>query len=277
MVVYRARSLSCDSIRRSNLLRIMWNARYFIDLSAKTSYEFWHIDTAAENLPVLSPYWNSSTINAHFELCPREHTQRICPWCGNSPAASGTSRSMKILDALAAFWSGRATLPACVSALVLRRAGVGDGNHRDDRCFDACHDGAGRAWRKTARPRTFAAMTRGWAKCTGRNTGVMRREKYKRERRDGSGAETGTGRRAVETAFQRVGDRRAGWSAAICSEEVRPDVSLMRCRSGGGGDMLPIASQKLAAGDVAAERAEPVYLRNEVAWKKLPEETSRQE
>ncbi|EDL0411535.1 tRNA (adenosine(37)-N6)-threonylcarbamoyltransferase complex dimerization subunit type 1 TsaB, partial [Salmonella enterica subsp. enterica serovar Kentucky] len=36
-------------------------------------------------------------------------------------------------------------------------------------------------------------------------------------------------------------------------------------------DMLPIASQKLAAGEtVAVEHAEPVYLRNEVAWKKLP-------
>ncbi|EBX4279107.1 tRNA (adenosine(37)-N6)-threonylcarbamoyltransferase complex dimerization subunit type 1 TsaB, partial [Salmonella enterica subsp. enterica serovar Stanleyville] len=32
-----------------------------------------------------------------------------------------------------------------------------------------------------------------------------------------------------------------------------------------------IASQKLAAGEtVAVEHAEPVYLRNEVAWKKLP-------
>lgn len=36
-------------------------------------------------------------------------------------------------------------------------------------------------------------------------------------------------------------------------------------------DMLSIASQKLAAGEtVAVEHAEPVYLRNEVAWKKLP-------
>jgi len=36
-------------------------------------------------------------------------------------------------------------------------------------------------------------------------------------------------------------------------------------------DMLPIACQLLAAGKtVAVEKAEPVYLRNEVAWKKLP-------
>ncbi len=36
-------------------------------------------------------------------------------------------------------------------------------------------------------------------------------------------------------------------------------------------DMLPIARQLLAAGKtVAVEHAEPVYLRNTVAWKKLP-------
>ncbi len=36
-------------------------------------------------------------------------------------------------------------------------------------------------------------------------------------------------------------------------------------------DMLPIACQLLAQGKtVAVEKAEPVYLRNEVAWKKLP-------
>ena len=36
-------------------------------------------------------------------------------------------------------------------------------------------------------------------------------------------------------------------------------------------DMLPLAIQLLAAGKtVAVEHAEPVYLRNEVAWKKLP-------
>ncbi len=35
--------------------------------------------------------------------------------------------------------------------------------------------------------------------------------------------------------------------------------------------MLPLACYLLAAGKtVAVEKAEPVYLRNEVAWKKLP-------
>lgn len=36
-------------------------------------------------------------------------------------------------------------------------------------------------------------------------------------------------------------------------------------------DMLPLATQLLATGTtVAVEHAEPVYLRNTVAWKKLP-------
>ncbi len=36
-------------------------------------------------------------------------------------------------------------------------------------------------------------------------------------------------------------------------------------------DMLPLAAAELARGaTVTADRAQPVYLRNEVTWKKLP-------
>ena len=35
------------------------------------------IDTATEACSVA--LWNDGTVNAHFELCPREHTQRILP------------------------------------------------------------------------------------------------------------------------------------------------------------------------------------------------------
>ncbi|HAU6488445.1 TPA: tRNA (adenosine(37)-N6)-threonylcarbamoyltransferase complex dimerization subunit type 1 TsaB, partial [Citrobacter freundii] len=35
------------------------------------------IDTATEACSVA--LWNDGTIKAHFELCPREHTQRILP------------------------------------------------------------------------------------------------------------------------------------------------------------------------------------------------------
>lgn len=74
------------------------------------------IDTATEACSVA--LWNNGTINAHFELCPREHTQRILPMVQEILAASGVS--LNEIDALA-FGRIRAALPACVSALVLRK------------------------------------------------------------------------------------------------------------------------------------------------------------
>lgn len=55
------------------------------------------IDTATEACSVA--LWNDGTVNAHFELCPREHTQRILPMVQDILTTSGTSLSD--IDALA--------------------------------------------------------------------------------------------------------------------------------------------------------------------------------
>ncbi|WP_065336924.1 tRNA (adenosine(37)-N6)-threonylcarbamoyltransferase complex dimerization subunit type 1 TsaB, partial [Salmonella enterica] len=47
------------------------------------------IDPATEACSVA--LWNNDAINAHFELCPREHTQRILPMVQAILAASGAS------------------------------------------------------------------------------------------------------------------------------------------------------------------------------------------
>ncbi len=65
----------------------------------------------------------------------------------------------------------------------------------------------------------------------------------------------------VGTGWQarRISVKRAGWFCAMA-----------KCYPA-AGDMLPIACQMFAEGKtVAVEHAEPVYLRNNVAWKKLP-------
>lgn len=74
------------------------------------------IDTATEACSVA--LWNNGEVQALFELCPREHTQRILPMVQQILASSGLS--LQQLDALA-FGRGPAVLPACVSALVLGR------------------------------------------------------------------------------------------------------------------------------------------------------------
>lgn len=54
-------------------------------------------------------------------------------------------------------------------------------------------------------------------------------------------------------------------------ESERTDLSSGEIELPAAEDMLPLACYLLAAGKtVAVEKAEPVYLRNEVAWKKLP-------
>ena len=55
------------------------------------------IDTATEACSVA--LWNDGTVNAHFELCPREHTQRILPMVQDILAAN--SITLTDIDALA--------------------------------------------------------------------------------------------------------------------------------------------------------------------------------
>lgn len=55
------------------------------------------IDTATEACSVA--LWNDGNINAHFELCPREHTQRILPMVQDILAAN--SITLTDIDALA--------------------------------------------------------------------------------------------------------------------------------------------------------------------------------
>ena len=47
------------------------------------------IDTATEACSVA--LWNDGTVNAHFELCPRDHAQRILPMVQDILTTSGTS------------------------------------------------------------------------------------------------------------------------------------------------------------------------------------------
>ena len=74
------------------------------------------IDTATEACS--AALWNDGTLSAHFEICPREHTQRILPLVQEVLNESGTQ--LTDLDALA-FGRGPGTSPACVSVSVSPR------------------------------------------------------------------------------------------------------------------------------------------------------------
>lgn len=78
----------CDTILQVICYGVWYDARLFIDLSTKT-HAILAIDTATEACSVA--LWNDGTVNAHFELCPREHTQRILPMVQDILTTSGTS------------------------------------------------------------------------------------------------------------------------------------------------------------------------------------------
>jgi tRNA threonylcarbamoyladenosine biosynthesis protein TsaB len=74
------------------------------------------IDTATEACS--AALWNDGTLCAHFEICPREHTQRILPLVQD--VLNESNVSLTELDALA-FGRGPAVLPACALASALLR------------------------------------------------------------------------------------------------------------------------------------------------------------
>ncbi|STM44223.1 protease YeaZ [Escherichia coli] len=74
------------------------------------------IDTATEACSVA--LWNDGTVNAHFELCPREHTQRILPMVQDILTTSGTS--LTDINALA-YGAAPVALLACALVLASRK------------------------------------------------------------------------------------------------------------------------------------------------------------
>ncbi|MGM1299603.1 tRNA (adenosine(37)-N6)-threonylcarbamoyltransferase complex dimerization subunit type 1 TsaB [Enterobacter hormaechei] len=182
------------------------------------------IDTATEACSVA--LWNDGTIFAHFEECPREHTQRILPLVKTILTEGNTA--LTDLDALA---YGRG--PGSFTGV---RIGIG--------IAQGLALGADLPMIGVS---TLATMAQGaW-----RMTGVTGRLKQ------------------LSGVWATVGTGWAAWP------EMAKDTGLTLVDGNmllpAAEDMLPIACQLLAAGKtVAVEHAEPVYLRNTVAWKKLP-------
>ena len=115
------------------------------------------------------------------------------------------------------------------------------------------------AWRKTGATRVLAAIDARmgevyWAEYQRDEQGVWHGEESEAVLK-GEWATVGTG-------WQAWPDMATGCGLTLADGEIElPDAQ----------DMLPLACHLFTVGKtVAVEHAEPVYLRNEVAWKKLP-------
>ena len=124
------------------------------------------IDTATEACSVA--VWNQGEIHALFELCPREHTQRILPMVQQVLAESGLALNQ--LDALA-FGRGPGSFTGVRIGIGIAQGGAGR-RSADDWRFHAANHGAGR-WRVSGAARVLAAIDARMGKSTGGSSNAV--------------------------------------------------------------------------------------------------------
>lgn len=223
------------------------------------------IDTATEACSVA--LWNDGTTFAHFEECPREHTQRILPLVKTILTEGNTS--LTDLDALA-YGRGPGSFTGVRIGIGIAQ-GLALGADLPMIGVSTLATMAQGAWRMTGATRVLAAIDARmgevyWAEYTRDENGVWHGEETEAVLKP----EAVTGRlKQLSGEWATVG---TGWPAW---PEMAKDTGLTLVDGNmllpAAEDMLPIACQLLPAEKtVAVEHAEPVYLRNTVAWKKLP-------
>lgn len=223
------------------------------------------IDTATEACS--AALWSDGTVSAHFELCPREHTQRILPMVQDLLAAGGAA--LTSIDALA-YGRGPGSFTGVRIGIGIAQ-GLALGAGLPMIGVSTLMTMAQGAWRKTGATRVLAAIDA--------RMGEVYWAEYVR---DEAGAWRGEASEAVlkpEAVNARLKQLEGQWATVGTGWQAWPEMgsgSLAELTDGettlpAAEDMLPIARRLLAQGDtVAVENAEPVYLRNTVAWKKLP-------
>ncbi|ADO48240.1 tRNA (adenosine(37)-N6)-threonylcarbamoyltransferase complex dimerization subunit type 1 TsaB [[Enterobacter] lignolyticus] len=223
------------------------------------------IDTATEACS--AALWNDGSTSAHFELCPREHTQRILPLVQDILNESGVM--LTELNALA-FGRGPGSFTGVRIGIGIAQ-GLALGAGLPMIGVSTLMTMAQGAWRKTGATRVLAAIDA--------RMGEVYWAEYVR---DEQGVWLGEASEAVlkpEAVAERLTQLTGEWAMVGTGWKAWPEMAQSAAATLVDGevllpaaeDMLPIAVHLLAEGKtVAVEHAEPVYLRNEVAWKKLP-------
>ena len=223
------------------------------------------IDTATEACS--AALWNDGNTCAHFELCPREHTQRILPIVQDILTEGGVS--LTDLDALA-FGRGPGSFTGVRIGIGIAQ-GLALGADLPMIGVSTLATMAQGAWRKQGATRVLAAIDA--------RMGEVYWAEYQR---DENGVWHGEESEAVlkpEAVQQRLAELGGEWATVGTGWAAWPDMAQSANATLVDGnvtlpeaeDMLPIACAMLEQGKtVAVDKAEPVYLRNNVAWKKLP-------
>lgn len=223
------------------------------------------IDTATEACSVA--LLNQDTIAAHFELCAREHTQRILPMV--QQILQQENVTLQDVDALA-FGRGPGSFTGVRIGIGVAQ-GLALGAELPMIGVSTLKTMAQSAFRLHGATRVLAAIDA--------RMGEVYWAEYQR---DAAGEWQGEETEAVlkpEAALARMAQLDGEWATVGTGWQAWPllsetsaltltatDVTLPRAE-----DMIPLARAAFEKGEtVQADNAEPTYLRNEVAWKKLP-------
>jgi tRNA threonylcarbamoyladenosine biosynthesis protein TsaB len=211
--------------------------------------------------------WNDGATTAHFELCPREHTQRILPLVQDILTETGIT--LTELDALA-FGRGPGSFTGVRIGIGIAQ-GLALGANLPMIGVSTLVTMAQGAWRKTGATRVLAAIDARmgevyWAEYQRDEQGIWHGEETEAVLKP----EAVTARlQQLDGEWATVGTGWAAWPDMAHDTSVTLVDGEMLLPA--AEDMLPLACQLLADNKtVAVEHAEPVYLRNNVAWKKLP-------
>ncbi|BAN96305.1 peptidase M22 glycoprotease [Plautia stali symbiont] len=224
------------------------------------------MDTATEACS--AALLNQQQIDARFEIASRDHTQRILPLVQELLQAQ--QLELSALDALA-FGRGPGSFTGVRIGIGIAQ-GLALGANLPMIGVSSLATMAQGAWRLTGATRVLAAID-------ARMGEVYWAEYQRDEQGEWQGAES----EAVlkpEVAQARIAQLSGEWATVGTGWQAYPQ--LLAGATGAqlltttvtlpaAEDMLPLALSAWQRGDsVAVENAEPVYLRNEVAWKKLP-------
>ena len=223
------------------------------------------IDTATEACSVA--LWNQGETHALFELCPREHTQRILPMVQQVLAESGVT--LAELDALA-FGRGPGSFTGVRIGIGIAQ-GLALGADLPMLGVSTLQTMAQGAWRMTGAQRVLAAIDA--------RMGEVYWGQFERQS-DGQWLESeGEAVLSPEQALTRAQGLQGDWAQVGTGWQTYPqlvagapitlhDGQILLPRA---EDMLPLALHAWQQGQACpVEQAEPTYLRNEVTWKKLP-------
>ncbi|OON40490.1 tRNA (adenosine(37)-N6)-threonylcarbamoyltransferase complex dimerization subunit type 1 TsaB [Izhakiella australiensis] len=223
------------------------------------------LDTATEACSVA--LLDGQQVLAKFELCPREHTQRILPLVQQVLAEA--ELTLNQLDALA-FGRGPGSFTGVRIGIGIAQ-GLAFGAGLPMMGISTLATMAEGAWRLQRAQRVLAAIDA--------RMGEVYWAQYLRDSDGGWQGEVTEAVLKPEAAQLRMSQLEGDWAPVGTGWQAWPQLTersklnLARCEVTlpAAQDMLPLAAAALARGAVVdAEHAEPVYLRNDVAWKKLP-------